>query len=51
MLLAKYIIPPKEWYHDPELTDNNGHTVSYYLKENNIKVPEEWKTEFEKINL
>ena len=34
MLLAKArIIAPKEWEHDPELKDNEEHTVCYYLWE------------------
>ena len=39
------IIPPKEWYHNPNIRDNNHHTVAHYLKTHNIPVPNEWYDE------
>ncbi len=43
LLASKGIVPPKEWYHDPKLTNNNNKTVEYYLNRNNITVPDKWK--------
>ena len=39
----KGYIPENKYYHDPEMKNNEGHTVCYYLWDNSIKVPEEWK--------
>ena len=40
MILAKNgIIPPKEWYHDPNLVNNEGRTVCYFLFINSINIP------------
>ena len=36
------IIPPEEYYHDPELRDSRYNTVCYYLWDNGIYVPERW---------
>ena len=33
---------PKEWEHDPEIKNNEGHTVCYYLWDNGVIAPEEW---------
>ena len=33
------LIPHDYYYHDPNITDKEGHTVEYYLKLNNIDVP------------
>ena len=35
-LADNYIIPPKEYEHDPKLQDDNGNTVGYLLSRNNI---------------
>ena len=44
MTLAwKGIIPPKEWYHNPTIKDNDGKTVEDYLLENDKEVPEYWR--------
>ena len=43
MILAKHgIIPPKEWYHDPELRNKANWTVAMFLIKKNIIPPEEW---------
>ena len=43
MLLAKReIIPPKEWYHKPELKNDLCHTVAMYLAVYGIIPPKEW---------
>ena len=43
MLLAECGIEiPKYWEHDPELGDNDGNTVCYYLWDNGIFVPKNW---------
>ena len=35
MLLAKNkIIPPNIWFHDPNIKDDEDHTVCYYLFNN-----------------
>lgn len=39
-LASKSIIPPREWYHDKYLTNNNGETVALLLSKNNINIPE-----------
>ena len=36
------IIPTKEWYHDPTLTDKFGNTVAIYLAFKGIIPPQEW---------
>ena len=36
-------VPPQEWEHERRLKDKDGHTVTYYLRANNIKVPRCWK--------
>ena len=36
------IIPPKEWYHNPNIKNNYGWTVAHCLKLNNLPVPNEW---------
>ena len=41
-LAMKGIIPDKQYWHDPELRDNDGNTVCYYLWDNGIMVPERW---------
>ena len=41
-LAMKGIIPDEKYYHDPELKNNDGKTVCYYLWDNGIPVPEEW---------
>ena len=41
-LAIKGIIPDEKYYHDPELKNNDGKTVCYYLWDNGISVPEEW---------
>ena len=43
MLLAKKgIIPPKEYYHDPNIKNNDGDTVAILLARNGIIPPKEW---------
>ena len=42
-LASNGIIPPKEWYHNPELRNNKGETVEDILTQKNIEVPKEWK--------
>ena len=43
MIMSKRgIIPGKEYYHNPNIIDNEGKTVCYYLWDNGIMVPEEW---------
>ncbi len=43
MYLAwKNIIPPKEYNHDPNITDNDIHTVCYYLYSDHLPIPNEW---------
>jgi len=43
MILARNgIIPPKEWYHDPTLTNKNGYTVAEILIDNKIAPPGIW---------
>ena len=43
MFLAnKGIIPPKEWLHNPNITNRYNETVSDLLKGSNIPVPNEW---------
>ena len=43
MILAlNSIIPPKEWYHNPEIKDKDSNTVCYYLWDNGIIVPDNW---------
>ena len=43
MLLAmKGIIPDEKYSHDPELKNNEGHTVCYYLFNNGMEIPEKW---------
>ena len=46
MYIAKYLKVkiPKEWEHDPERRDYYNKTVSYFLKENNKDVPDQWIT-------
>lgn len=38
----KGIIPPKEWYHRPELSDKYGWTVAKWLAFRDIIPPKEW---------
>ena len=38
----KGIIPPKEWYHDPNLRNINGYTVAMTLASKGIIPPKEW---------
>lgn len=42
-LAIKGIIPDKKYIHDPEIRDKYNNTVCYYLFNNNINIPEEWK--------
>ena len=43
MLLAyNGILPPKEWCHDPSITDINKCTVAMILIRNGIIPPKEW---------
>ena len=43
MLLAnKGIIPPKEWYHNSRLLNNDHNTVAMHLASNGIIPPKEW---------
>ena len=37
-----YIIPPKEWYHDPKLKDKNGATVAMCIGRYKMDPPKEW---------
>ena len=43
-LASKGVIPPKEWYHNPELRNSNGETVEDILRQKGINVPKEWMT-------
>ena len=36
------IIPPKEWYHDPNLEVEDGMTVATILALSGIPPPKEW---------
>lgn len=36
------IIPPKQWYHKPEIKTTEGWTVAMYLAFNKIIPPYEW---------
>ena len=38
-------IPDSIYNHDPDIKDNEGHTVCYYLFNNEINIPERWKDE------
>ena len=43
MILAGYTtIPPKEWYHSPELQNNSGMTVAMRLANRGVIPPKEW---------
>ena len=35
-------IPYKEYKHDPNIKDENNHTVAYYLKQNHLPISNEW---------
>ena len=35
-------IPPKEWYHNPELTNSDNQTVAMLLVSRYIIPPKEW---------
>ena len=49
MILAfKGIIPPKEWYHQPELYNVNGDRVKNLLIKAGKEVPDCWLTQDEK---
>ena len=39
----KGIIPPKEWYHEPELKDRWNNTVASRLVFSKLIPPEEWQ--------
>ena len=41
-LVYNGIIPPKEWIHDPNIRDRWNKTVSYYLEENCLPIPNIW---------
>ena len=36
-------VPPKEWYHDPNLTTTYDVSVEQFLTVNDINVPDKWK--------
>ena len=36
-------IPDKKDYHDPNIKDDEGKTVEYYLKMNSVPVPNQWR--------
>lgn len=43
MILAdKGITPPKEWHHNPTLSDEWGYTVAMTLSSKGITPPKEW---------
>ena len=43
MYLARYgVVPPKEWQHNPSLTNDNNETVAILLASNGIVPPKEW---------
>ena len=43
MYLTLHKIPaPMEWWHNPELRNNDGKTVCYYLWLNGTYVPDYW---------
>lgn len=43
MFLARNkIIPPKLWYHNPNIKNKDNKTVSDYLKQKGIPIPNEW---------
>jgi len=35
-------VPPKEWYHDPSITNKNGCTVAMVLASKREIPPKEW---------
>ena len=39
----RHNIPPKEWRHDPNITNNIGNTVAIILAKNMIIPPERWE--------
>ena len=41
-MAMKGIMPRWEYYNNPNLKNNEGKTVCYYLWENGILVPEYW---------
>ena len=45
----KGIIPPKEYFHDPELKDKFGNTVALTLIKRGIIPPSEWLYPNEKL--
>ena len=46
MILANNkIIPPVEWIHDPNIKSIDDKTVAYYLKLNNLPIPNAWYNE------
>ena len=42
ILVYNEIIPPKEWIHDPNITNKNNKTVADILKEEHLPIPNEW---------
>ena len=42
ILASKGIIPPKEWYHDPKLKNNDNKTVALLLIFKCETLPNEW---------
>ncbi len=41
-LAKKEIIPPKEWYHDPNIKNEQNKSVCNYLCENNLFIENKW---------
>ena len=42
ILLCHKITPPKDFYHKPELQDNNGNTVPMIFAKKGKIPPKEW---------
>ena len=39
------IIPPSQWYHNPNIKNKYYKTVAYKLESNNLPIPNEWYDE------
>lgn len=39
-LASNGIVPPQQWYCNPDISNNENHTVCYYLFNKCLEIPE-----------
>ena len=42
LLVRRFIMPPREWMHDPNIENAHGNSLKYFFECKNFPIPYHW---------